>query len=281
MEALMVGLQSLKGEWDIALFEDLQEDCALIPLIQAEMGDRVDIEDGINITFAKLPDSWDGFLATCSQRRRWKLRRGRKKLAEHTPYRFILVTTQDELDVYYPELVRLHRDRWKESPGQGGFSTTNYVEFHRAVTKEMLKQGALRLMFLLDGEDTPIAANYCYCWRGAYYGFQMGFALDYQHLRVGEVLMCHAIEQAIDEGMEIFDMLRGDHDYKQWLTNGARQRMNVLVHQPTMRTMTYKALRAGFRQAKRLTAGGGVPEAKPEAASGPDEKDEQAAKPAA
>ena len=277
MKALMEGLQSLKDDWDIALFEDLDPLSPLIPLLQEQMGDKVDVDEGTNISYAELPDSWDGFLATCSQRRRWKLRRGRSKLAEHSPYRFHLVKTEDELELYYPELVRLHRDRWKESPGQGGFSTPAYVEFHRAVTAAMLKQDCLRLMFLINDDDTAIAANYCYHWRGAFYGFQMGFALDHQHLRVGEVLMGHAIEQAINEGMDVFDMLRGDHDYKQWLTSKNRQRMNVLVHQPTMRTLTYRALRASYRKARKLTdfKSSNGPTPKPEA------KEAKTAKPAA
>ncbi len=253
MCALMEELHTLRNEWDIALLEDLHPDSPLIPLVQEQMGDRVDLDDGVRISYAELPDSWEAFLAGCSQRRRWKLRRGRTKLAEQCPYRFLLVKTEEELRTYYPELVRLHRDRWKESPELGGFSTTAYVEFHREVTAAMLKQDCLRLMFLINEDETPIAANYCYHWRGAFYGFQMGFALDHQHLRVGEVLMCHAIEQAIDEGMGIFDMLRGEHDYKQWLTSGYRQRKTLLVHQPTMRTLSYQALRASYRKARKLT----------------------------
>jgi len=252
MEALMRGLHAIKDEWDIALFEDLDPASPFIPLVQQQLGDKIDLDEGMTISYTELPDSWDGFLATCSQRRRWKLRRGRTKLAEHSPYRFLLVKTQEELDTYYPELVRLHRDRWSGSPGMGGFSTQAYIEFHRAVTRAMLEQNSLRLMFLINDEGAAIAANYCYHWRGAFYGFQMGFALDHQHLRVGEVLMGHAIEQAIHEGMDIFDMLRGDHDYKQWLTNKSRQRVNLLVHRPTMRTISYKLLRAGYRKARQL-----------------------------
>lgn len=252
ISALMATLHTIKADWDIALFEDLDPASPLIPLAQAEMGDKVDLDNGVNISYAELPGSWDGFLATCSQRRRWKLRRGRTKLAEHAPYRFFLVKTEDELDAYYPELVRLHRDRWRNQPDTGGFSTSAYVDFHRAVMAEMLKQDCLRLMFLINEDGTAIAANYCYRWRSAFYGFQMGFALDHQHLRVGEVLMGHAIEQAIDEGMAIFDMLRGDHDYKQWLTNGYRQRLSLSVHRPTMRMISYRLLRASYRQAQKL-----------------------------
>lgn len=252
LDALMEALHTIQKDWDIALFEDLDPNSPLIRRIQAQMGDKIDLDEGVNISYAELPDSWDGFLATCSQRRRWKLRRGRSKLAEHSPYRFVLVKTEDELETYFPELVRLHRDRWQGSADQGGFSTQAYVDFHSEVTSAMLRQDGLRLMFLVNEDGTTIAANYCYHWRGAFYGFQMGFAMDHKHLRVGEVLMGHAIEQAIDEGMHIFDMLRGDHDYKQWLTNKSRQRLHLMVHQPTMRTLTYRVLRASYRKAQKL-----------------------------
>ncbi|MEM8948805.1 MAG: GNAT family N-acetyltransferase [Pseudomonadota bacterium] len=251
-ETLIDGLLSLKDEWDIAILDDLDPDSPMIKALSARLGDQVTLKPGARISFVELPETFDGYLAKLSSNRRWKLRRGRKKLHEHKPYRFHVVASQQELDLYYPELVRLHHERWEHRSDDFGFSTEGYVDCHRAVMAAMLDQDCLRLMLLIGEDGVVMASNYCYRWRGGFYFFQGGFAKDFERFRIGEVLMGHAIEQAISEGMRIFDMLRGEHDYKKSLTDAVRTRTHLHIHQPTLRTLSYRTMRAGYRQVRRF-----------------------------
>ncbi len=248
---LVQGLNMLRQEWDIAEFDDLDPQSPLITLIQDQKPGEAEITEGARISYVELPASFDDYLAKLSSNRRWKLRKGRKKLHEACNYRFHVVGSQDELDRYYPDLIRLHRDRWEGRAEDIGFSTEGYVTFHRDVMAHLLKQDALRLMFLI-GDQGPIAASYCYRWRGAFYFFQGGIDKDYKAFRLGEVLMGHAIEQAIVEGMTVFDMLRGEHDYKKSLTDKIRLRAHLRLNQPTLRAISYRTIRAGYRSIRGL-----------------------------
>lgn len=249
IETLVDGIESLRGEWDMADLEDLDPNALLIQAMETRRQGEVELVEGARISYVNLPESFDAYLAMLSSNRRWKMRRGRKKLLERTNYRFHVVSGQAELDQYFPELVRLHQERWDGRAEDIGFSTMTYVDFHRQVMAKMLEQDCLRLMFLI-GEEGPIAANYCYRWRGGFYFFQGGIAKAYDALRIGEVLMGHAIEQAITEGMQVFDMLRGEHDYKKSLTGNVRSRTHLRLNQPTLRTRSYRALRAGYRRVR-------------------------------
>ncbi len=255
MAALMAGLESLRPEWDIAEFEDLDPESPLIDAMDGRRPSEVEVREGAEISYVELPRSFDEYLAKLSSNRRSKIRRGRKKLSESTNYRFHVVRSGEELDRYYPDLVRLHLDRWEPRADHIGFSTEGYVNFHRNVMADLMKQNCIRLMLLISGEEA-IAANYCYCWRGGFYFFQGGFAKTYEPFRIGEVLMGHAIEQAIDEGMQVFDMLRGEHDYKKSLTDKVRNRTHLYVNQPTLRARSYRALRAGYRTVRDLRGRG-------------------------
>ncbi len=255
MDLLIQGLNALRSEWDMADFEDLDPQSPLIAALKAQKPGEVETAEGARISYVDLPPSFDDYLAKLSSNRRWKLRRGRKKLREQTNYRFHVVRSQAELDQHFPDLVRLHKDRWQHRADHIGFSTEGYVTFHRDVMAEMLKQDSLRLMLLI-GDEGAIAANYCYRWRGAFYFFQGGFAKAYESFRIGEVMMGHAIEQAIDEGMQVFDMLRGEHDYKKSLTDKVRTRIHLRLNQPTLRTMSYRTLRAGYRTMRDLCGKG-------------------------
>jgi len=255
MAALIKGLESLRPEWDIAEFDDLDPTSPLIEGMRSERSDEVDVAEGAEISYVELPGSFDDYLAKLSSNRRSKIRRGRKKLFENTGYRFHVVSSQAELDRHYPDLIRLHLDRWETRADHIGFSTEGYVEFHRHVMAAMLEQDCLRLMLLIS-DDEAIAANYCCRWRGGFYFFQGGFAKVYEPFRTGEVLMGHAIEQAIHEGMHVFDMLRGEHDYKKSLTDKVRTRTHLYLNQPTLRAKSYRALRAGYRTVRDLRGHG-------------------------
>jgi CelD/BcsL family acetyltransferase involved in cellulose biosynthesis len=62
-----------------------------------------------------------------------------------------------------------------------------------------------------------VALLYCYRFRDRVLYFQGGFDPAQAALRPGLTLMGHAIEQAIEEGAQVFDMLRGEYDFKsQW-----------------------------------------------------------------
>lgn len=251
VDTLIEGLMSIQDAWDVAVFDDLHPDCPLMAALRDRFEGRVEITEGVRISYVTLPETFDDYLAKLSSNRRWKIRRGRKKLNQHKPYQFKLIATQEELERYYPELVQLHHDRWEHRSDEFGFSTEGYVEFHRTVMAAMLEEDCLRLMVLAN-EDGVIAANYCYRWRDGFYFFQGGFSRDYERFRIGEVMMGHAIEQAIGEGMGVFDMLRGEHDYKKSLTDQVRTRANMQLYRSTLRTLSYRTLRAGYRQMRRM-----------------------------
>jgi CelD/BcsL family acetyltransferase involved in cellulose biosynthesis len=81
------------------------------------------------------------------------------------------------------------------------------------VARRFLKQGWLRLIFLLDA-DRPIAVIYCFAYNKQYFFYQSGRDLRYEKFRVGFVLMNIAIQRAIKEKMDLFDFLTGEEDYK-------------------------------------------------------------------
>lgn len=253
-QALLDGLAACRHEWDAAEFDDLAPDGDFIEQIGRRGWGQAVVQPGARISYVLLPDSWDGYLALLSSNRRWKLRRGRKRLFEHAPYRFQVVQSQAELDEQYPQLVRLHHDRWQHRSDSYAFSTPAYTEFHKRVMSALLAKDQLRLMYLV-GEQGVMGANYCYRWRGGFYFFQGGFARPYEPFRIGEVLMGHAIEQAITEGQRVFDMLRGEHDYKKSLTNALRLRTSLTIYRPTARMLAYRTLRGAYRGLRALTGG--------------------------
>jgi CelD/BcsL family acetyltransferase involved in cellulose biosynthesis len=168
------------------------------------------------ISFANLPDSWTAYLETLSSDRRNVVRRFRRKLEALPAARFFTWQDAATLDTGIDRLIELHLKRWTDRSDSHAFSSKAYVGFHREVMHACLEKGWLRL-FCIEAEGQIMAMLYCYRYRDRMYYFQGGFDPDMSKLRPGLVLMGHAIEQAILEGARVYDMLRGEYEFKtQW-----------------------------------------------------------------
>ena len=115
-------------------------------------------------------------------------------------------------------LARLHRRRWALRGWPGVLDDECVLAWHREAASQLLRAGLLRLYGLrLDGE--LIAVLYCLTdaepahQRRCYY-YLGGFEPSRQALSPGTLLVGHAIEQAMEEGAQAFDFLRGGEPYK-------------------------------------------------------------------
>lgn len=166
-----------------------------------------------------LPSSWDAYMESVSRNRRYMIRSTRRKI-EAAGGKFFTCTSIDELPSLFEKLGSLHRKRWTEKGEAHGFSSDAYNALHRAMMQRLLTSGLLRLHGLRIHDDI-VAMLYCFRHRDTVYHFQGGFDPDHGELRPGFVLYGYAIEQAIGEGARVFDMLAGEHEYKERWASGA------------------------------------------------------------
>jgi len=175
------------------------------------------------ITFMALPRSFEEWLASLHRDRRYRIKNARKKLhAAHRDARFFVWTDAATLDSAVDRLAFLHRKRWQAIGHEHGFSTPEYVGFHRAVMSACLARDRLRL-YCLELSGQIVAMYYFYKFRDRTYLMQSGFDPDFANVKPGNVLHGFAIEHAISERNQVLDFLRGDHRYKEELATGERE----------------------------------------------------------
>lgn len=120
---------------------------------------------------------------------------------------------KNNLDALLADLFRLHDRRWQRSGHRGVLDAPPVQNFHREVASAMLDAGMLRLhRLLVDGR--AIAVYYGFTHRCRAYYYLGGFDPDFSALSPGTLVIAHAIEQALAEGVESFDFLRGRERYK-------------------------------------------------------------------
>jgi CelD/BcsL family acetyltransferase involved in cellulose biosynthesis len=143
----------------------------------------------------------------------WSNVRYYRKRAEKFGRVEITCATSSTLPASLDHFFHLHAARWRQA-GQDGVLRDPAVErFHRASAPGLVRAKLLRLFILhIDGE--AVAALYGFFHRQRFYYYLGGYDPRFNLLSPGTLLIAHAIEQAIGEGAQEFDFLRGQEAYK-------------------------------------------------------------------
>lgn len=240
--------------WDVLVWSDLESEGALLGAVQEALrwrGLRARRGTSARISFVPLPASWETYLQTLSRDRRYTIRNTRRKFEREPGARFFVWDDAGRLDEAVDRLIELHHKRWETRGTEHSFASPSYNDFHRAVMRACHERGWLRL-YVMERAGHPIAMYYCYRFRGTVYYFQGGFEPEYEKLRPGLCLMGYAIEHAIGEGQQVFDMLRGEYDYKKQWARDVRETVYTMAYRRTAPAFVYWLRRSLLPEAKRL-----------------------------
>lgn len=155
--------------------------------------------------------SWSSYLATLGADHRYNLKRRMRQLARSFEVRFEQAECEGQRREFLATLIRLNRLRWR-SRGEA-FHTPELISFHDELSRLALERGWLRLFVLyLDGKSA--ASLYGFFYRSCFLFYQSGFDPAFSKYSVGLVSMGLAIEQALEEEANEYDLLHGDEPYK-------------------------------------------------------------------
>jgi GT2 family glycosyltransferase/CelD/BcsL family acetyltransferase involved in cellulose biosynthesis len=161
--------------------------------------------------------SWDEFLRERGSNFRQQARRFPRRLAELGPVSYRLASDPERLDRDLDVLFDLHRRRWEgaETPFLAA------AGFHREFAVRAMERGWLRLWFLEVG-GRAVAALYGLRFNGVESAYQSGRDPALAAHPLGFILIAHAVQQALTDGMGEYHLLRGGERYKGRFANRAR-----------------------------------------------------------
>lgn len=174
-----------------------------------------------------LPGTWDEYLGTLSKKDRHELRRKLRRLDSAGGDVSLKMVTEPgeaatELDTLF-RLMRIsshHKEEFLERPGMEAF--------FREMTSVMAAEGMLRFYFLtFDGEAVASVLNFDL--GGTLYMYNSGYDPAYSHYAVGLMSKTLLIKDAIENGRQWVDFLRGDESYKYDLGGKDQQVYRVVL----------------------------------------------------
>ena len=197
--------------------------------------------------------SWESYLAGVGPSHRQNVRRRLRRIAASFQVDFQQVRNEAQRRECLPLFAQLHRIRWAEREGSDALNGDGIMEFHEEFTATALQRGWLRL-FLLRLDGKPAASIYAFRYGKVFYFYQSGFDPAYAGHSVGLVAMGLAIQKAMAEGAEEYDMLHGDEQYKFLWARSGRDLVRLDCYPPNAEGALYRRamrLRQGLKRAAK------------------------------
>lgn len=221
IDAITYWVMEQRGEWDYVEFVKGDQDSPIFRTLCERFKScgmsSCEVWSGVS-PYIRLPRSFEEYLSGVSSNLRYNFRRRRKALEREGKIELHVVQDWPTIQASYGELLRLHRQRFRQKDEMSDFLDPVAQRFHIEALHRMSAGGMARLFVLRVG-GKAIAALYGFSAGKRFSFYQSGMDPDWSRLSVGLVLMGYSIEEAIRSGHDEFDFLEGDQPYKyQWAT---------------------------------------------------------------
>ena len=211
-----------REEWSEVRLESLPEAShalSHLPALAEERGYRVEQSEEDTLMGVALPTTWDEYLMGLRKKDRHELRRKLRRLQESADFKvYRLSETDDVADAMDDFLDLMGQSREEKSR----FLTDERYAFFREMSPRMAERGLLHLFFL-EVEGVRTAATVCFDYNNVWYLYNSGHNTDYAALGTSFLLKALCIQDAIGEGKDYFDLLRGTEQYKYHLGATGRE----------------------------------------------------------
>ncbi len=219
--ALTEWLLSAGGEdqWDVVEMASTDWDDpmpAALARLMKERGCQLHSRTGRGCWRAPFPATWEEYLRTLSKERRKKIRRMQRRYVDSGEAVLHTVQDKDQLETAQEILIDLHQRRRNMLGEPGCFASPRYCGFQQDVLPKLLADSRLGLHWV-EFEGRPIAAEYHLLGDRIAYCYQGGISPQDMAISPGQIATLLTFKQAIEQGYEAFDLLRGNEPYKrQW-----------------------------------------------------------------
>jgi hypothetical protein len=194
----------------------------------------------------------DDYLASLSKNTRSGIKRSIKLLTEQSPLQLVLATDITEKNTVLKNIADLHRIKWRSSVYGSGFDNPCFYKFHRGLIQDQHAAQNCRL-YTLYQDDVALGHVYLLTQgdRWSFYLSALHFNGD-NRIKVGLVIHSLVIEQAIKQGIIVYDFLAGEAQYKNSLSNAQPYEQHIYCF---YRNTPLLIIREQLRKFKRIIFG--------------------------
>jgi CelD/BcsL family acetyltransferase involved in cellulose biosynthesis len=218
LEEMFAQLHACRRHWDVCEFQQLPSEspCVFANAPEEWTSERL---AGETCPVLALPQNINLLMSSSASHLWDNIKYYRRRAAKMGEVRFESAN-ENNLHEMTDALFRLHHARWSMRGSKGVLADDGVVRFHREALPLLFARGLLRMYIMwVDQSIAAVFFGLSDLRKRTYY-YLSGFDPHFERLSPGTLIIAHAIEEAIREGCEHFDFLRGRESYK--YTWGAR-----------------------------------------------------------
>ena len=238
VDALLEHLaEQLRGDVDQVVLSRLASDSVTLEHLRAALGraphDRrlataeLEADDSV-CPYTDVRDGYDMIRPLRKNRVPQRLRRlGEAHEVEFTYH------TGPTLEQGITWLADLHERRWADRQAEfsGLLADKAATEFLNDAIRALDSAGWLR-MLTLTADGKPVAVRLDFEYAKRVYMLKNAIDPEFSAFGPGHITHARVLEEGMARGVEEFDFLRGDHDYKRRWSNGERHLLAVNLRRP-------------------------------------------------
>ncbi len=157
-----------------------------------------------------LPESWEGYLTMLKKKQRHEVRRKLRRLEnESNSYRYRVIDKRQEVKEFLPRFINL----FGRNPEKANFLTEEREQFFYRLLDANSHLDLARFG-LLEIDGAIAAAVLYFDYRQRVYLYNSGYVPDYGHLSAGLLSKVLCLKHSIENGVAVFDFLKGAEVYK-------------------------------------------------------------------
>lgn len=211
---------------DLRSIPDISPTLSHLPPLAKAYGYKVEtLEEDVSPGVA-LPDTWDSYLMSLSKKDRHEIRRKFRRLDEFGDYRIYSVDEPHSMENALNDFFELMRSSHQDKVI---FLNPKREHFFRNMTEVVARTGKLKLFFM-EMAGKRVAAAMCFDYGSSRLLYNSGYDPNYSSFSIGLLLKAMCMREAIEEGKEYFDFLRGMESYKYHFGAKDVQLYRLVVH---------------------------------------------------
>ena len=229
-------------DWDISVLTDLRTDVAanmMLPYAMNEIGLRCVTLDHNKCPYIALPATYDEYIHSVSKNSRRNIVKNCNRLEREHRTIYRKVEDIEKLPLAMDDFFRLHAARWGFAGKTGTLVGNDLQNFHREAARRLFRYLDLKEL-LINGRT--VATTYSYDYNGSRGIYLPGWDPEYERYSIGQVMLAYNIKDAIERGLNTFDFMRGEEDYKYHFTKNEVVTKKIIAAKSGFKLSLYLAL---------------------------------------
>lgn len=247
-------LKHFKGvmsDFDEIVLDEISEESTIlntmIPiLVKSNYGLSYKSDQASSSPIIQLDSTWNEYLKSLNAKDRYNARRyyKRSKQGKKKVFNIEKLKHADDLPGVQSDFIRLHQQQWNNRGFAGTFSEQRMRDFFMEISNSFYEKDWIEFNMAVPEEvdEKYVAIDVIMTYKNRLYLLHRGMGEEpfYRRKGPGNVLLYARLNEAINDGVNIFDMLRGSEEFKLKMATKINQNKKVIVcsDSPTRKLQT-------------------------------------------